>query len=1095
MMNRMDTERWARIDELFHAACERPASERAAFLDEACGDDAELRRLVDELLALDDKVGDAVGEAVRGAAAGFDADGGAMLGSRIGPFRVVRQLGRGGMGTVYFAERDDGAFDQQVALKVIRRGLDTDETLARFRRERQILARLEHPNIARLLDGGVTSDGRPYFAMEYVDGEPIDTYCEREGLGVDERLALFLDVCEAVRHAHNALFVHRDLKPGNVMVSRTGEVRLLDFGIAKLVAGDEDGVDATLLTRDDRQRLTPAYAAPEQLLGGAITMATDVYALGVLLYELLTGTRPHPAMGGDLSDRARLLTETEPLRPSVRVAQSTDSDTSGPTTDGTHTDPRKLSRRLRGDIDVICLKALRPEPERRYTTVAELVEDIRRHRQGLPILARPDAVGYRLRKALVRHRVALSAAGAVVLTIAALIGFYTFQLAEERDAARREAAKAERVAGFLKDMFRVADPNESRGETVTARELLDLGAERLDEALADEPAVQATMLGVVGEVYSSLGLAASALPVLERAVELAPALEDSAEGRVEASTLRHALAIAYQDLGRVDEAAPMFEQALMQRQAELAPGDPLVREALLSLGFLHETNGEFEESEARYREAVAAGGSLEDPYHLDAMVKLAGLLRQLDRPEEAEPLLREALAAQREIYGDEDLAVAQTMRQLGGLMRDLGEYEESRDLLEHVLAVRQKVLGPLHPEVAVTLNSLAILAQREGDLETARQRLEEMIATLEEIHDEPHPMAAAARHNLGMAFKAAERYDEAAEQFEQSLGVLDVVVGPDHPNRAYPLVSLGDLRRQQGRLDESERLLRDALRIRTAALPPDHRYVGEAKGNLGLCLVEAGQLQEGERLLLEGYEIHRDSLGVDDRRTERLRRRIFEHFTSTGRLELADAYAPPRSEDPSVDETAADAAQATVDPGGANSPLKTLVPREWDLRPSTRNVLATARKAMSCPTPDARRGQLDERLVRDVASRRAVRRRAVSHRRDREAVASISPSGSQLKPPALPGDTYRDVAGRRAVCRRAVRRRPVRPAQSGPAQSGPSQARSIASSSEPSKNRSAPASPAVSSARTSVRSIASRAASRATPAPLTRSTSAISRSR
>jgi serine/threonine-protein kinase len=486
------------IDAVLEGLLRRPPAMRAAALDEACGADTAMRAELARLLREADDTDPLLtpGGALDGPF-GADlltrlaVDEGVSAGGEIGPFRLVHELGRGGMGVVYLAERVDGAFTQQVALKVLKRGLDTDDVLARFRQERQILATLTHPNIARLLEGGMTEDERPYFAMELVHGEPIDQYCAREQLAIRARVDLCIAVARAVQHAHRHLVIHRDLKPSNVLITPDGEIKLLDFGIAKLIAPDTDAVDVPQ-TRTIARMMTPEYASPEQVRGAAITTVSDVYQLGLMMYELLTGTRAQSLDGLGAAEADRVVCDTQPRRPSAVV------------TDG------RVRRQLSGELDTIVLTAIQKEPERRYSSVEALVADLVDYRQGRPIHARAPSLSYRARKFVGRHQAASAATLAGLLLLGGIIAFYSARLATERDIARREAATATRVAEFVTTLFSQADPIRSQNASLSARELLRRGAERIDVELASEPDVQARMLNVIGGVYQSIGLYAEA---------------------------------------------------------------------------------------------------------------------------------------------------------------------------------------------------------------------------------------------------------------------------------------------------------------------------------------------------------------------------------------------------------------------------------------------------------------------------------------------------------------------------------------------------------------------------------------------------------
>ncbi|NBC18727.1 MAG: protein kinase, partial [Bacteroidetes bacterium] len=579
----MDSTRWRHLKALFEAALDRPPEERTSFLDEACAGDEELRQELESLLMAAAGSGpfDALAdEFVSPLLADLEDDADLLMptleGRRVGPYEIARRIGQGGMGAVYLAERADGQFEQQVALKLVRHGLHGTEGARRFLAERQILARLQHPHIARLLDGGITEDGQPYFAMEYVDGLPLDAYCDEHELGIETRLRLFQTVCDAVHYAHQNLIVHRDLKPSNILVTedpgsgpgQAPQVKLLDFGIAKLIDVEDEG---DLLTRTGMPVLTPAYASPEQVRCQPITTASDVYTLGVVLFELLTGQRPYDVQGRSPSEVEEMVCETEPPAPSAIVTRPAPGSASDAPPTRTSGSPEVLRRRLAGDLDTIILKAMQKEPGRRYASAEALRDDLQRHLDGLPVTARPSTLGYRARTFVRRHRTGVTAAALVALAVLAGIVGTVWQArvaAQERDAARQEAAKAERVASFLIDVFETPDPSEARGDTITAREILDRGARRVRTELAAEPAVQAQMMDVIGRVYQNLGLYDRAGALLDEALTLRRTTPDVAPGDLAASL--HHKAVLLHARGAYDAADSLYQRALQMRRDRAA---------------------------------------------------------------------------------------------------------------------------------------------------------------------------------------------------------------------------------------------------------------------------------------------------------------------------------------------------------------------------------------------------------------------------------------------------------------------------------------------------------------------------------------------
>lgn len=870
----MDADRWKLLSQVYAESLERDGDARSAYLDEVCLDDPALRSEVERMLAADP---DAVDRIASEASASL---GSAWEGRSVGPYRIVREHAKGGMGRVFVAERADGSFDQTVALKVLHSALASDEIVERFQQERQILARLQHPNIATLLDGGITDDGQPWFAMEFVEGRPIDRYADDERLSIDQRLRLFRDVCRALVYAHGALVVHRDLKPDNILTTDDGHARLLDFGIAKLLEDGDQHTEGTNLLA-----LTPAYASPEQVRGEPIGTASDIYSLGVILYELLTGTRPYELPSAQPLEVVKVVCQENPPRPSTRVLETVsrphESDDAGYLR---RTDARRLHRRLSGDLDVICLKALRKEPERRYHTVQELLDDIDRHLDGRPVRARPATLGYRLSKGVRRHRWPVAGAAAVVLTATTLGTYYTGRVRAERDIAQVQAARATEVADFLQSLFEVVDPEESLGETVTARELLDAGAARIDEGLAGQPEVQATMLGVIGNVYGSLGLSRESASLLERAVELNRQVHGPDHEAYGTSVI--SLASTTQDIGDLEVAGARFREGIAVLEGALEPDDPMIGDAVRMYAYWLETNGEYEEAVAQYRRGIdlmRSGVAPEDERLIAAMGAYGNLLRQLDRRDEAEPILREVLEIQERTLGPRHPDTAGTMRELAALLRDQGEYEESERLYLQVLDVRREVLGPEHREVANTLNSYAILLSSMGDEDRALDVYGDFVTLIERIHPEPHPDRAAAYHNFATSLSNAGRWAEAIPHFERSMEMQQVVFRPDHPNQAFPRVGMATAYRRLERPGEAEPLLREALAIRRAGLPEGHRHIGEALSNLGATLIDLDRHAEAEELLDEAYALLVDAEGPQAGRTRDARRRLVRLYEETGR--------------------------------------------------------------------------------------------------------------------------------------------------------------------------------------------------------------------
>ena len=669
-MSPISTQRWNRACPHLDRLLEMAPDECSGYIAALRGDDpalaADLEALLDEHQLL-------TAEGFLASPASVTPPEITLAGVTIGPYTLVSPIGYGGMGSVWLAERSDGRFVGRVAVKLLNAALLGRSAEKRFEREGTILARLTHRNIGRLVDAGVSDTGQPYLVLEYIEGRPIDRYCDDKGLDIDERVRLFLDVQAAVAHAHASLIVHRDLKPSNVLVTSDGTVKLLDFGIAKLLE-TESGPAASLLTRDGDVALTPKYAAPEQVRGGAITTATDVYALGVILFELLTGVHP---TGGDAqraAEFARAITDREPLRLSAAMRVRTGEDAALTRATARGTTPDRLRRALKGDLEVILAKALKPDPAERYASVQAFADDLRRYLEHLPIAACGDALVYRAAKFVRRHHRVLAAVAIVVLVVAALTVFYTTRLSAERDRARQEAARSAKVSELLIALLMNADPYRSP-DTDDARNPLDLASQRIVSELPGDPDLQARLLTIVGRTYERMGKHERALPLLQRALAI---------GRARAGARTAVLGQTLNDLG-----------VLYREQGDDAHAEPLLREAL------------------DVRRQVLGNG------HADVavtLVELARVLNDTGRAEAAEPLLRESLAIRRSVYGDEHQETAVSKAELGRLLMQRGDLPGAEPFLRENVATTTHTLGPDHPNTAAAKSALAQLLLTRGDV-------------------------------------------------------------------------------------------------------------------------------------------------------------------------------------------------------------------------------------------------------------------------------------------------------------------------------------------------------------------------------------------
>ncbi|MGH9380593.1 MAG: protein kinase domain-containing protein [Thermoanaerobaculia bacterium] len=747
----MNTDSWASVRALYEDALELRPEERSAFLDEHCPDPG-VRREVEELLAVESFAAEHFSRlAMRVGSSLVDPDAAApppasMNGRMVGPYRLLDELGRGGMGVVYLAERADGAFEHRVAVKLLPVDLAGPHGHQRFLAERQILARLQHPSIARLLDGGVTDDGRPYIVMEYVDGLPIDLWCDAAAMGVDDRIKLFLEACEAIEYAHHNLVVHRDLKPSNVLVTGEaetkllGQVKLLDFGIAKLL-----GEDNPELTQDEAGRvpLTPAWASPEQLAGEPVTTATDVYALTALLYRMLVGVPPHDLRGCSTEQiRKRVLTG-KIVAPSQRL-ERLDPEQAERAATCRRSQPEALRRKLRGDLDTILLKGLSRRPEERYGSPGALAADLRRHLSGHPVTARPATVGYRVARFIGRHRPAAAAA----VMIATLLGTLVWMVVRHTTSVAAERDKAEEVTELLVEVFAQSEPDQAAGRQVTARELLDHGAERVRGRLHSRPLVRASLLHTLGRVYRQLGHARRASELLTETLELRRQAGASDADR--AATL-HELGLARLDAGRPGQAIPHLRRAVSLRRAALGALAPAVAESLASLASALSARDDQAGAVVALREAVTiqrASLPADDPARAATLFALGMALRSTDDSEGMRQVFEEAVRIYERQPETLTQEYASSLSILASIYDTRGQPELAGPLVERAIEVHRQVYGDDHRATALALVQAAAFEEAQGGLDRA------------ETH---------AREAVGLARRLSERDSTTQERAEAQL--------------------------------------------------------------------------------------------------------------------------------------------------------------------------------------------------------------------------------------------------------------------------------------------------------------------------------------
>jgi eukaryotic-like serine/threonine-protein kinase len=909
-------ERWRRIAALFDEAARLPPERRSEFLRAACEGDADLKRRVTELLEasgqaagfLEHPVVSNAAEVVRRLAEdplhvpepSQDHDlsssptrslaPSSEVKDVIGPYRLLQKIGEGGMGEVWRAEQGE-PIRREVALKVIKAGMDTRQVIARFEAERQALALMDHPSIAKVYEAGETPRNLPFFAMEYVPGEAITLYCDRHRLSTRERLDLFGQVCEGVQHAHQKGIIHRDLKPSNILVTVSGGkplAKIIDFGVAKATA--QRLTERTLFTELGVLIGTPEYMSPEQaeMTGLDVDTRTDVYALGVILYELLTGALPFDPKElrrAGFEEIRRRIREVDPPRPSTRVkslgAKSTEAASRR------RTEPRKLVSRLKGDLDWIVMKALEKDRTRRYGSPAELAADIQRHLRVEPVVAGPPGAGYRAGKFVRRHRFGVAAASVALL---GLVAFGVTMAVQARRIAK-ERNRAEKVSQFLTDLFRVSDPGQARGNSVTAREILDKGAERIEKELSSEPEVQAQLMGTMGYVYTNLGLYDKAEPLFAKSVETRrrilgeedPATLASMEGLAfvyerqgrypEAEKLDHVtvekrrrilgeehpdtlfsmerLAVVIEREGRYQEALDLQLKVLEARRRALPENDQATIWSIQNVAADYEWLGRYKEAEPLFRQAYELRKRIlgaDHPFTLWVMSNLGRLENKMGRYDEAERLLREAYESRQRVLGPEHQDTLGTLGDLCGTYEHKGLFKEEEKCLRKAFEGMRRAMGEDYPSTLVLKDSLAGSLVALGRLAEAKAIYLEVLESRRRLLGPENPRTMATTNNLANVFSEEKNYREAEKMYRQVLEVDRRVLGPDAVNTLYALLNLGSVCAEQKRADEAEAFYRQAQEGLTRVLGPKHPDTLSAR--LGFASVAALRGQRAQALAI-----------------------------------------------------------------------------------------------------------------------------------------------------------------------------------------------------------------------------------------------------
>ena len=899
--NPQRAERWQRLQLIFSEAADLPKDQQQRFVEDACGTDETLLREVLAMLQCDSEP--ASGPLTNALDAAIEATSTdrrqALIGTVVGAYRLESVLGHGGAGSVYLAERADRQYSAQVAVKIVESAALHPDMSIRFRAERQILASLNHPNIARLVDAGETEKGLPYLVMEYVHGSPVDRFCDQRQLDLDARLELFLQICTAVQYAHQNLVVHRDLKPANILVTEDGVPKLLDFGIAKLLDASPVVTQSLALTRMNDRLLTPEYASPEQILGRPVTTSSDVYALGVVLYELLTGRRPYTVTATSQLELERSICVTDPPRPSTvarRPIDATDSKGATPASlaGSRGLSPERLEKRLAGDLDAIVMRALRKEAVHRYGSVEQLAADLRRHLASEPVLARQGNWAYYSQRFVRRHAfgVAASVTGIALLTAFAIMtSIQANRIAAERDRATQEGQRAEQVSNFMLDVFAAADPFVNQGKEVTARELLDQASRRISGDLNQQPDVRVRLLEAIGRAYRRQGQYDRAVVYLEDSVRLR---KDSATPNTSnlAVTLTE-LAMTLVELGRFEESERSFNEAVAILREHGEERTPVAVDLLSGLGQMELQRGNPDRAQEFLERSASLSIELFGPQHPDVASVLSNLMSiRLWKNDlaGAEKLAREAENIYRlsvpELHPDR--VMAQYL--LGDILARRGKTDEAAMLLEQALGAQRILYGDASPRTAATMDALVLTRQAQNRLADAEKLGREALAAGTSAHGERHFMTGYYHTSLAGVLIRERKFAEAEKEAKTALEIYNTSLPADHQYVASAEHQLGEIMLETGRPVDAEAFLTAALNRWQRTGAPQAR-ISRSASALGEALARLGRHREAEKYLSESYQQLAASQGARDEATSVARRRLERFYSARGEKAKLDALA------------------------------------------------------------------------------------------------------------------------------------------------------------------------------------------------------------
>lgn len=838
----MESARWHRMQTLFHEAAGLPEPQRRAFLQETCAGDDAMMAAVLAMLEEDSRGASLLDGGVARLAHRIIGDGAApsFAPQDFGPYRILSVLGEGGMGVVYLAERDD--LGSLVAIKILRDAWLSPARRERFLSEQRTLAQLNHPSIARLYDADTLADGTPWFAMEYVDGLPLTAYCWQRQSSVRERLLLFRSVCEAVQHAHLLAIIHRDLKPSNILVKPDGTVKLLDFGIAKQLDGLDQPVDQTLTAL---RLMTPAYAAPEQVRGGPLGVYTDVYSLGVVLYELISGRLPFDLSNLTPTEATAVIVERQPDKPSAQARRTAEVPGAGPRI-------APAGKTDWAELDVLCLTAMHKDPERRYRSTDALIRDVGHYLNGGPLDARPDSARYRLGKFVRRNRRSLAAATLVLAVVAGLVIFFAVRLAAARNRTLAEAARTQRIQHFMLNLF--GDQTAGPADSLRVVSLLDRGVQEA-RLLDREPAVQAELYQTLGGLYQKLGKREQSDALLSLALERRRAIFGREHREVAESLV--ALGQLRLEQARLADAEELVRDGLAMSRRTLPPNDPALARAQTALGRVLEHRGDYRQAATTLEEAVRIqsqpGGAAPDL--AASLSELANTQFYAGNYAVSDALNRRVLSMHQQIYGGRHPLIADDLLNLASIQTNLGHYAEAEAFDRQALDINRSWYGNDHPETGASLNYLGQALVMEGRYGEAEDMLRQSLAIQERAYGPVHERVAVALNELGLLAVKRGKLDEAEARFRRAVNIDRTVYGDRHQSVALETANLASVYLQKNQYARAEQLFREVIARYRQTLPPGHLNIGIAELKLGRTLLRERRYGEAEIHMLAAYDI------------------------------------------------------------------------------------------------------------------------------------------------------------------------------------------------------------------------------------------------